>query len=37
MRSAGWDLYGFEGYTLDLTRGCLWGSAGEVELRAESL
>jgi adenylate cyclase len=36
MRSASEELYGFEGYTLDLTRGCLRSASGEIELRPKS-
>src|ERR1700730_3079922 len=36
MRSAGKELYEFEGYTLDLTRGCLWNASREIELRPKS-
>jgi TolB-like protein/Tfp pilus assembly protein PilF len=36
MQSASRELYAFEGYTLDPTRGCLRGSSGEIELRPKS-
>ena len=36
MGTAGGEPFGFEGFTLDLTRGCLLGSAGEIELRPKS-
>jgi hypothetical protein len=36
MPSAGRELFTFEGYTLDLTRGCLLGPGGEIELRPNS-
>ena len=36
MRNAGQELYAFEGYTLDLSRGCLRGASGEIELRPKS-
>ena len=36
MRPAGVEAYVFEGYTLDLRRGCLRNVDGEVELRPKS-
>jgi len=36
MGTAGGEPFAFEGFTLDLTRGCLLGSAGEIELRPKS-
>jgi len=36
MRNAGKELYGFEGYAVDLTRGCLRSASGEIELRPKS-
>jgi DNA-binding winged helix-turn-helix (wHTH) protein len=36
MASSGGEPFGFEGFTLDLTRGCLLGEAGEIELRPKS-
>src|SRR4051812_9572461 len=36
MRSAGQELYGFEGYILDQTRGCLRDANGEIELRPKT-
>jgi class 3 adenylate cyclase len=36
MRSAGREILRFEGYTLDLTRGCVRGESGEMELRPKS-
>ena len=36
MASSGGEPFGFEGFKLDLTRGCLLGGAGEIELRPKS-
>src|SRR5262249_10949305 len=36
MGSDGKQLYDFEGYALDLTRGCLLGERGEIALRPKS-
>jgi adenylate cyclase len=36
MQSTGRELYVFEGYTLDLARGCLRNASGEIELRPKS-
>jgi TolB-like protein/DNA-binding winged helix-turn-helix (wHTH) protein/Tfp pilus assembly protein PilF len=36
MASSDGEPFGFEGFTLDLTRGCLLGGAGEIELRPKS-
>ena len=36
MRSAGEEHFSFEGYTLDLNRGCLLGKAGEIEIRPKA-
>jgi TolB-like protein len=36
MQSVRRQVVGFEGYTLDLTRGCIRGANGEIELRPKS-
>jgi DNA-binding winged helix-turn-helix (wHTH) protein len=36
MRTIGRELYAFDGYTLDLIRGCLRTAGGEIELRPKS-
>jgi adenylate cyclase len=36
MRSSGQDLLVFEGFTLDLSRGCLRDASGEIELRRKN-
>ena len=36
MQPAVEQAYWFEGYTLDLRRGCLWGADHEIELRPKS-
>jgi len=36
MRSAGQELFVFEGFTVDLTRGCVRDANGEVALRPKS-
>jgi DNA-binding winged helix-turn-helix (wHTH) protein len=36
MPSAGRELFTFEGFSLDLTRGCLLGPGGEIDLRPKS-
>src|SRR5712671_360376 len=36
MGDVGRDVFAFEGYTLDLTRGCVRNTNGEIELRPKS-
>jgi adenylate cyclase len=36
VQSIGRELYAFDGYTLDLIRGCLRNAGGEIQLRAKS-
>jgi adenylate cyclase len=36
MRNAGRNVFSFEGYTLDLSRGCVRNGDGEIELRPKS-
>src|SRR5215467_9105396 len=36
MQSIGRELYAFDGYTLDLIRGCLRNATGEIQLRPKS-